>query len=289
MPKKLTHDDVSSRRLATCVQRFPNAEIGVLAQACCRFPKPCSPYGTMEAVEAGNLTEAGLEPPRKSMMEAMLETKLYTEKKVLEPMRVGSSFAIETKLMDELTPGDRQAAMDFELKRQRVRLETHILSEKLAEETYTDKKSYSTPKTWWDMFKMTYAMTWWLGWLVRKWPAEFDYHWFEVGVNVERFVQYPESDLPVPSLGRPIPYERVTRLTHQELEDLAAQRQLQDKRDEEDKRVVVYSLIPETFEELSDETGLPEQWFKDAYNYDQDFDLQSKIYIIPTGFGYDNK
>lgn len=286
MPKQLNENDLKNRRLRECVQRFPGAESGAHSDKCCRFPKACSPYGSMDAVLAGDLTESGLEPPRKSMMEAMLETQLYTDKKVLEPMRVGRTFAIETKLLDELTPGDRQAAMDYELQRQRVALEVYVLSEKLAEDVYTDKKSYSTPKTWWDMFKVTYAMTWWLGWLVRRWPAEFDYHWFEVGVRIERYAQYPEANISLPDLGRPVRYERMAPLSFRELETMSVQQQLEEKAAKDRQLITVYSLIPETIPDLMEETGLDREWFDNAYKFDQDFGLQSKIYIVPAGVGY---
>lgn len=286
MAKELTPEDIKTRRLKSCVERFPGAETGEYSDKCCRFPKNCSPYGRIEAVQAGNLTDRDLEPPRKTVAQAMLETGLHTEQKKLEQLRVGTSFVINVRELDALEPGNRRAAMDYELGRKRVELESYVLGEKLAEDTYTDKKSYSTPKTWWDMFKVTYAMTWWLGWLVRRWPAKFEYHWFSVGVTVERFANYPEADIPLPSLGRPVPYERITRLTHRELEDLEIQAQLEAEASEKRHDVVAYSLVPETFDDLAEETGLSRQWFEDAYKYDQDFDLQSKIYIIPAGFGY---
>jgi len=287
--KQLTENDVRTRRLKACVQTFPNAETGEYDPRCCRFPKNCSPYGYIEAVQAGNLTDADLEPPRKSIMDAMLETQLYPEKKVLEAMRVGSSFVIDTKLHDELTPGDRQAAMDYELGRRRVSLEAYVLSDKLADDTYTDTKRYSTPKTWWDMFKMTYQLTWWLGWFVEKFPVKYDYHDFSVGVQVERYAQYPEADIALPSLGRPVKYERIRHLSHRELEDAVIQKQLEEEAEAKNQLITVYSLVPETFDDLAEETGLDRNWFEEAYKYDQDFDLQSKIYIVPENFGYKSK
>lgn len=286
MAKELTQKDLSERRLKTCVENFPGAETGAYSNKCCRFPKNCSPYGRIEAYQAGNLTEADLEPPRKTVAQAMLETGFHTEKKTLEPMRVGSTFAVDVKLMDELTPGDRQAAMDYELERQRVELSAYVLREHLAEDTYTDSKMYSIHATWWDMLKDTYANTWWLGWLVKRRPANFEYHNIKVGVRVDRYASYPEADIALPSLGRPVPYECITRLTHQELEDAALQTQLEDTAENDRKLITVYSLIPETISDLMEETGLDREWFDNAYQYDQDFDLQSKIYIIPAGIGY---
>lgn len=284
MARELTPKDIQTRRLRACVEDFPGAETGEYSPKCCRFPKACSPYGRIEAYQAGNLTEADLEPPRKTLAQAMAETEIHTETKTLEAMRVGSSFVIDVKHMDRLTPGDRQSAMDFELDRQRVSLEAYVLSDKLADDTYTQTKRYSTPKTWWDMFKLTYQLTWWLGWFVDKFPVKYEYHDFSVGVQVERFAQYPEADIALPSLGRPVKYERMRYLSPKELEDVldqnAAEHQSADDRD----HINVFSLIPETFDDLSLYTGLPRQWFENAYTFDQDFGLQSKIYVIPEDF-----
>lgn len=53
--------DLSTRRLKSCIEKWPDAEIGQYNPACCRFPKNCNPFGRIEAVEAGNLREEHLE------------------------------------------------------------------------------------------------------------------------------------------------------------------------------------------------------------------------------------
>lgn len=286
MPHELSPNDVKTRRLAECVKRFPNAETGEQDSRCCRFPKPCSPYGTIEAIQAGNLTARDLEPPRKTLAQAMLETELKPDRKVLQQKKVGSSFVIDVKEMEQLIPGDRQSAMDYELDRRRYALEAYVLTDKLADDVYTNTKRYSTPKTWWDMFKMTYEFTWWLGWLVEKFPVKYEYHDFSVGVEVERYAHYPEADIALPNLGRPVFYEEVRRLNFRELEDAAIQKQLEDQAEEDRKLITVYLLVPETIPDLMEETGLDREWFDNALKYDEDFDLNSKIYIIPAGVGY---
>lgn len=290
MVRELTENDLNTRRQKSCLQRFPNAETGEHNPKCCRFPKACSPYASIEAYQAGNISENDIEPPRKTMADVLRETGLHTEQRTLEAMRVGTTFAIETKLMDELSPGDRQAAMDFELNRQRVKMEAYVLSDRLSDEEYFDTKRYSTPKTWWDMFKDTYALTWWLAWFVSRRPAQFNHHNFSVGVRVERFAQYPEANISLPGLGRPVRYERITRLTHRELEDLRAQTEMEKKRDKEDKdeKMWAFLLVPETIDDLAEYTGLPKKHFQSMYDYDQDFDLVTKIYLIPEGVGYRN-
>lgn len=286
MPKELTEQDLKNRRLKTCVQTFPNADTGEHNPRCCRFPKNCSPYASIEAYQAGNVSEADLEPPRKSVAEAMLETGLVTETKKLEPLRVGTSFVIDVKEMEELTPGNRQAAMDFELGRKRVELETFVLTEHLAEEEYVESGGYSFPETWWDMFKSTYQLTWWLGWFVDKFPAKYAVHKIAVGVKVDRYASYPEASIPIPDLGRPLPYERVRYLSRAEIEDIELQQDLEDQADNDRKLIPVYLLIEENFPDLMEETGLEREYFEELLAYDEEFDLNSKIYIIPAGVGY---
>lgn len=58
----LTQNDLDRRRLKSCVDAWPYCYSGDYNPACCRFPKSCSPHGYIEAVEAGNLTDADLEP-----------------------------------------------------------------------------------------------------------------------------------------------------------------------------------------------------------------------------------
>lgn len=59
---EITEEDLESRRLSGCVEKWPACYSGGYNPACCRFPKSCSPHGRIEAVRAGNLTEDDLEP-----------------------------------------------------------------------------------------------------------------------------------------------------------------------------------------------------------------------------------
>lgn len=51
-----------SRRLRACVEAFPEAGDDRYDPRCCRFPKVCSPYPYQEAIDAGVVTDADLEP-----------------------------------------------------------------------------------------------------------------------------------------------------------------------------------------------------------------------------------
>lgn len=294
MPKELTQKDLSTRRLRSCVTAFPQAETGEHNPKCCRFPKPCSPYGTIEAYQAGNLTERDIEPPESAPvrferattpeMERPLMSRqpvYQAEQKVLRQHRVGHSFVSSmTEEVDKLAQLERG--------KQVHRLEAYVLQEHLADDIYVDSTKYTTPATWWDHFKETFQTSWWLGWLVKRRPAKYDHHVVHCGVQVERYASYPEADVAVPQLGRPVPFENVRRLTEGEIEDMELQKTLQAKRDEIDseENMWVFLLIPETIDELVEHTGLPREHFQAMYDYDQDFGLNSKIYLIPEGVGY---
>lgn len=53
---------LAGRRSRACIEKWPDAEDGDYNPYCCRFPKPCSPYPHPEAIAAGNVTEADVEP-----------------------------------------------------------------------------------------------------------------------------------------------------------------------------------------------------------------------------------
>jgi len=291
MPKELTQKDLSTRRLRSCVMAFPNAETGEHNPRCCRFPKPCSPYGTVEAYQAGNLTERDIEPPESAPVRFERADKpesdapiprrrddvFQAEQKTLRQYRVGHSF--RSKMHTEVD-------LDLERDEQIHRLESFVLQEHLADDIYIDAHPYTTPKTWWDMFKLTFAATWWLGWLVKRRPAQFERHVVKSAVKVERYASYPEANIDVPQLGRPIPFESVRRLTEEEIEDAELQKFLEKQDAEREENMWVFLLIPETLDDLAEYTGLPKEHFESMYRYDQEFGLNSKIYLIPEGVGY---
>lgn len=95
-----------------------------------------------------------------------------------------------------------------------VRLETSVLSEHLAEDYYEVESYYATPRTWWDMFKETYATRWWFYWYSKRWGApHYEQHTLRNRIKVDRYVNYPEANIiPDPRLGRTYPYERITPL-----------------------------------------------------------------------------
>jgi hypothetical protein len=58
----MSKTDLTKRRWKSCVEEWPECETGAYDPHCCRFPKSCSPHPYQEAIDAGNVTEADLEP-----------------------------------------------------------------------------------------------------------------------------------------------------------------------------------------------------------------------------------
>lgn len=55
-------ESLEGRRFKTCVEAWSGCGDGEYDPRCCRFPKSCSPFPYPEAITAGNITEADLEP-----------------------------------------------------------------------------------------------------------------------------------------------------------------------------------------------------------------------------------
>jgi hypothetical protein len=95
-----------------------------------------------------------------------------------------------------------------------------------------------------------------------------------------RYVNYPESHIAVKNLGHPFLFEELHPLSITELE----RRDEAKAREEamlDERQVEVYLLREETLDDLAAATGLAREWFVDALAFDEDFGLQSKVYVIP--------
>jgi hypothetical protein len=120
------------------------------------------------------------------------------------------------EVLGEFSANTFTAGVDYDILYDDIilRFEAEVLSERLADDYYEETAYYATPRTWWDMFKETYANRWWFNWYSKRWGApHFDQHSVTVKVKVERFLKYPHADItPDPRLGRAIPYERLERV-----------------------------------------------------------------------------
>lgn len=130
-----------------------------------------------------------------------------TEKKLMtlrfyqytkEPLQMGEFAA---NRMESYTDYD----VDYNILRHMV--ETRVLAEHLASDTYEKSLYFSYPATTWQMFKNTHAESWWLGWLVRRRPVKMHEVEKTAVVHVDRYLKYPAAEdvKPFsPRLGPPV-------------------------------------------------------------------------------------
>lgn len=116
---------------------------------------------------------------------------------------IGTNFTSTAELIHEYQ-------IDYD--RLKLGIEAYVLQEHLAEDFYEGSREYVVHHSWWDMFKDTYATRWWATWFVRKHLPKFDMHPMKIRIKVDRYLNYPEANIQMPALGRPYPYERITRL-----------------------------------------------------------------------------
>lgn len=205
------------------------------------------------------------------------EEEFTVERRLLEKTLVHHSWRVGPNVRESM-----RYTTDFDIDRNESieRIEAYVLSEHLADDVYQQTFHYDVPKSTWQMFKQSHAASWWLGWLVSLWPVKQETRSFETAVKVERYVNYPESHIKIPGLGHPFIDERVHRLESWEIRQRNEQLAL-DEAKKDERQVEVYLLVEDTIEDLVAATGLSAEWFQDALGFDREFELHSKIYVIP--------
>lgn len=129
------------------------------------------------------------------------------ERVALERVKIGVSERIPRYVLDNLELGIwEDHAMDT--------LVTHFRSEVLAKTLGTAEKSeavyFEAPASWWQMFKATYALSWWLSWLVDRWPVRYETHTKWATVTFATQAAFPDATVRFPKeLGNPIIVNRV--------------------------------------------------------------------------------
>lgn len=130
------------------------------------------------------------------------ERIILTEKQ-LEILRMYKSFRVpKAKLRQDF---------DIDFNQIRYTFEAELVADKLSEEFYTDYFHYNFPKTSWQMFKSEHESSWWLGWLVRRRPVEYEHYVKTMKVKLDRYFTYPAMELDR-KMGSPVKFERITRV-----------------------------------------------------------------------------
>lgn len=69
-----------------------------------------------------------------------------------------------------------------------------VLSDKIAEDTYTTRFTWKTPKTAWQMLKKQHAPKW----FTRRYPVQYEHHTYKRLVKFTRFAEYPKANIAIP-------------------------------------------------------------------------------------------
>lgn len=143
----------------------------------------------------------GFHKPRCSKYDERQDRIFTTVEKKLDVTRFHKSFKVE-----------HNQAFDIDYNQVRHLFETDILTEHLASDFYYGSADFKYPATTWQMYKMTHADSWWLGWLVRRRPVRWQEQYQTVKIKVDRYLKYPEATIEFKQLGHPIPYETVQEI-----------------------------------------------------------------------------
>lgn len=95
---------------------------------------------------------------------------------------------------------------DVDFAMMRLRLETTILKEPLGRESITRTGEIQVPATWWQHYKETMSDDIVARWIRRRWPVQYKIERKTFHFIVEHAAIYPEANIAMPALGRPIPY-----------------------------------------------------------------------------------
>jgi hypothetical protein len=129
-------------------------------------------------------------------------------------MMPGERRTLETQKVGSTLRQSMQVNVEEDFVRQELiqRITAYVLSDHLAADEFTAYTTATWPATTWQMFKSCHAGSWWLGWLVRRRPVRLHTERQQVAVQVDRYLNYPEANLALPSLGTPVVFERAMQI-----------------------------------------------------------------------------
>lgn len=133
-----------------------------------------------------------------------LEPSAYFNRKVLERRKVGVTVwqSAHASVEEDMIRDELQH-----------RLEAYLLTDHVANDEFTASTQAQWPDSTWQMFKSRHAESWWLRWLVDRYPVRMHIERQQVVVRVERYLGYPEANLALPELGRPVIFETARQMS----------------------------------------------------------------------------
>lgn len=92
-----------------------------------------------------------------------------------------------------------------------LRLETELLTDRIASDTYVGSTITHFPASPWQFFKLRHAESLWLRWLVRRRPVRTEPHRAGYSVTWDKRATYPDARIRFDDeLGRAVVYETVS-------------------------------------------------------------------------------
>lgn len=123
----------------------------------------------------------------------------------LERLKVGCQQVIPRGILDSMQLSIEPTA-NFLVDGMVMRLKAELLAEKLPPERLANSKrvTWTTPATWWDHLKETYAGKWWTRWM--KAPRTIEHSKLaEFNIELQRYWVYPDArPLPRDQFGSPV-------------------------------------------------------------------------------------
>ena len=128
--------------------------------------------------------------------------ELLVSEKILDFLRVYKSVRVKNDIFFS-----SDYMIDFN--QWRVMAEKDMLVEHLADDFYYVDTIHSWPASPWQFFKDRHRDSWWLNWLVHRWPVEYQQTTETGQIKVKRYLGYPEAEIKSPRLGQAVPWETV--------------------------------------------------------------------------------
>jgi hypothetical protein len=129
------------------------------------------------------------------------------EQIILERLRLSTTTYVQRHLFVEM----HETAETLLRGVVEVEFGSELLAHRLVGDTYTATARHEFPASVWQHFKASHAGSWWLRWLVDRWPVRCQTHTQPVRVDFTRYATYPNATIDPPSpLGAAVLWERAT-------------------------------------------------------------------------------
>jgi hypothetical protein len=134
-------------------------------------------------------------------------SELSFEQIALDRLKIGVSRHIPRYILDN-------GELGFWVEGMSDTVVSHFRSEVLAHtfstETAEKQVRFQVPASWWQAFKATYALTWWLSWLVDRRPVRYRTEAKTAHFRVATQAIFPDATVRYPKeLGNPVVIRRV--------------------------------------------------------------------------------